>query len=152
MNIDELKKDVQAFERMTRAVLEVASAVEDGMLKSQRIKELDNMISEKQKQIDDIDNKIFESNNVLEELKVTSDDKRKSAENEAKIIVARAKEDALLLTAAAERKLQDINSKINSSEKAFSEKLKEISDLDKEIAQREKAVEDAKEKIRGLLD
>ena len=152
MSADKLAKELQQFERMTKAVLTVGEAVKEGMLKKQTLKNLESSIEEKLGKSKKLDQELKEL-----ELKIDL------AKSDAKAIILEAKGEVkdILDGAAAEVDLiksegRKAKSKLSTSIKERS-KAKEILEgellsITKEIANQKGNLEAAKKKIRSLID
>ena len=148
---DKLAKELQQFERMTRAVLTVGDAVKDGLLKKQTLDALDKGIEAKDAKSKTLDASIIEAKGLLAEIETAASGVMAKAEKQAIEIVETAKlthdtliADATKEAAAASRALSVVKEQISGLEKTRE-------DLKVAIANEEKKVGAAKDTLLKSL-
>jgi predicted nucleic acid-binding Zn-ribbon protein len=151
MSADKLSKELQQFERMTRAVLTVGDAVKDGLLKQQTLDQLDAGIVAKKDEV-----AVLEKEKADLKSKISSDSVKakgiiEKANTEAEDILARTKIENASLKTAAKEDVSAAKQKVSALRKETEELDKLRLSLEKDIAKQEKTFNEAKDKFLSVL-
>jgi F0F1-type ATP synthase membrane subunit b/b' len=150
MSIDKLTKELNDFEKMTKAVVTIGEAVKEGLLKKQHLSQLEELSGKKSGEIDSLNEEIGRINKKISNKRASASDIISKAEKSADDIIIQAMAEAKVIVEKAkaqEKKSRDVVRELADEAKSLEAKNASV---DLENSKVEKKVNSAKEYLRSL--
>lgn len=152
MSADKLAKELNQFERMTRAVMTVGEAVQEGMLKKQHLDGLEKGIKLRKAESEKLNDEIAKAKIDVKDVNGKAKGVLEKAQDEALNVIEQAKSDAKLIVSDAKDDAKEHKKKANDSKDIVFKLEKQKSSLERELLVQQEKIDGVKMKLRLLLD